>query len=169
MPITVKGKRHQQTGGLTAGQSGMHARWNDSDGYFSTAVPVEVSDTGPREICKNWFILISICFLQKMHIYWKMINSALIFKIFFFLLVPPALRKLEDSMLRKRRMGTAALWSYTKPLQTSLVVMFGWTSVVQYSLALYKEYPFKTYCALQSTIKVNHCKWCSEEQYDAIC
>lgn len=52
MPITAKGKCHQQTGGLTAGLKGMPAKRNNSDGYFSIAVPIEVSGVGPRAVCK---------------------------------------------------------------------------------------------------------------------
>lgn len=87
MPITAKGKCHQQTGGLTAGLKRMHAKRNYSDGYFSIAVAVEASDVGPRAVCKLIYFnfpFLSIrrsSFLEKM----KMLNSAIIL----FSFIPP--------------------------------------------------------------------------------
>lgn len=97
MPITAKGKCHQQTGGLTAGLKGMHAKRNDSDGYFRVAVAVEVSDVGPRAICKLIYFHFHFLSSRRCTFGGKMLNSALFFfKCWVFLLVPPSLTKLKD-------------------------------------------------------------------------
>lgn len=73
MPITAKGKCHQQTGGLTAGLKMMHSKRNDSDGYFSIAVAVEVSDVGPRAICKLIYFHFRFLSSQRYTFVWKML------------------------------------------------------------------------------------------------
>lgn len=70
MPIAPKGKCHQQTEGMTTRLKGIHARRNDSDGYFSIAVAVDVSDVGPRTISK--LINFHFQFLSfRRFIFWK--------------------------------------------------------------------------------------------------
>lgn len=65
MPITAKGKCNQQTGGLTAGLKGMHSKRNDSDRYFSISLAVEVSDVGPRAICKLIYFHLYFLFSRR--------------------------------------------------------------------------------------------------------
>lgn len=79
MPITTKGKCHQQTGGLTAGLKVMHAKGNDSDGYFSIAVGVEVSDAGPKAICKLIYFDFRFLSSRRCSFVWKVLTPALIF------------------------------------------------------------------------------------------
>lgn len=66
MPINAKGKCHQQTGGLTAGLKGMHAKRNYSDGCFSKALAVKVSDVGPSAVCELiYFHFHFLCFRRS--------------------------------------------------------------------------------------------------------
>lgn len=70
----------------------MHAKRNYSDGYFSIAVAVEVSDVGPRVVCKLFYFHF-LSFRRSTFKYFFFEDTKLSY-IFFFSFVPPSLRKL---------------------------------------------------------------------------